>query len=362
MKKIILYVALFLGLQTQAQEKKIALSVGDAIPELKYSKWIKGNPISNFNDGKTYIFEFWATWCGPCIAEMPHLSKIAKQYQGKAEVIGVNVWEKVGDKPYESSLDKVIKFVEGSGDRMAYNVVADNNAQDVANNWLKPAGVNGIPTTFIVKNNTIQWIGHPYRMDSVLATIVDGSHDMLAFKKEYEEKQLKSQNSQAEVARLFEEANAAAKAKDLDKAFNILDGLEASQPVYKFSISFGKFNMLLEHKSEADAMAFYDANLASNPSSGYVVADLMVKSDKAFSEKSYNMIYDALNKMEQKMSQLEILKADLLIKKGDKALAIKHVETAITLGEAEAKNPQFEGRIFPHTVDEYKEKLKELKK
>src|SRR5690606_2359608 len=78
-----------------AQERsELALSVGDKMPEFRYSKWIKGEPIKQFDDNKIYIFEFWATWCGPCIQQMPHLSQIAKEYAGRAEVIGVNVWEK----------------------------------------------------------------------------------------------------------------------------------------------------------------------------------------------------------------------------------------------------------------------------
>src|SRR6185436_4580547 len=63
------------------------LNVGDKIPELKYDKWLKGTPIKEYEKGRLYIFEFWATWCGPCRQAMPHLSGIATKYKDKLTVI-----------------------------------------------------------------------------------------------------------------------------------------------------------------------------------------------------------------------------------------------------------------------------------
>lgn len=357
---ISLLVSQVVGVLAQTSQK-LELSVGDRIPEFTYSKWIKGEPIENFNDDKVYIFEFWATWCGPCIAEMPHLSKVAKQYAGRAEVIGVNVWEKVGENPYESSLPAVEKFVNASGDRMAYHVVADNNALDIANNWLKPAGINGIPSTFIVKDQVIQWIGHPYYMDSILSTIVEGTHDMLAFKKEYEEKKVKSMGAEEQIKAFFSEANEAGKAGDLERAFHILDNLAAAQPVYAFSSTLTKFNLLLEHRGEVEAVAFFKENLAEHRQGGYLLADALLRSADIFKPETYDYAYQGLNKMTGEMSALEQVKADLLAKKGDYAGAVVHMEKAVELGTTELKNPHFEGRIFPHTIDEYRKKIVEFK-
>src|SRR5215210_230171 len=73
------------------------LKWGDTAPPLKVSKWLKGTPVERFEPGKTYVVEFWATWCGPCKAAMPHLSELAKKYEGKATFIGVDVWENGAD-------------------------------------------------------------------------------------------------------------------------------------------------------------------------------------------------------------------------------------------------------------------------
>ncbi|HVU64861.1 MAG TPA: TlpA disulfide reductase family protein [Phycisphaerales bacterium] len=65
------------------------LIVGDPAPSLSIEKWIKGEPVTSFEKGKVYVVEFWATWCGPCKASMPHITDLQKQYKGKVTFIGV---------------------------------------------------------------------------------------------------------------------------------------------------------------------------------------------------------------------------------------------------------------------------------
>jgi thiol-disulfide isomerase/thioredoxin len=50
------------------------LKVGDAAPKLQVAKWVQGEEVKEFDKAKAYIVEFWATWCGPCKASIPHLN------------------------------------------------------------------------------------------------------------------------------------------------------------------------------------------------------------------------------------------------------------------------------------------------
>src|SRR5262245_13886578 len=67
------------------------LHVGDPVPPLDVVKWIKGTEIADFERGRVYVVEFWTTWCQPCIAGMPHLTALQRQYADKGlRVISVS--------------------------------------------------------------------------------------------------------------------------------------------------------------------------------------------------------------------------------------------------------------------------------
>src|SRR5947208_3674060 len=59
--------------------------------------------------GKVVIINFWATWCGPCRAEIPALVALQEKYRDRLQVIGVSEDEA---SPDEASPDVVRRFAE----------------------------------------------------------------------------------------------------------------------------------------------------------------------------------------------------------------------------------------------------------
>ncbi len=168
------------------------LTIGDQAPKLDVLKWVKGDPVDleKAKGKQVVVVEFWATWCGPCIASIPHLTELQKEYGKK----GVTI---IGMTSHDDSntQEDVEKFVAEQGDKMGYTVAFDQEKKtDEA--WMKAAGQNGIPTTFIVdKSGRIAWIGHPMSgLDEALDEILAGTYDIAVAKKlfEIEEKMMEA--------------------------------------------------------------------------------------------------------------------------------------------------------------------------
>jgi thiol-disulfide isomerase/thioredoxin len=151
------------------------LKAGDAAPEVAVTKWVKGAPVKGFEQGKAYVVEFWATWCGPCIVGMPHLSELQRRYADQGlTVIGMT------DPDPNNSLEQVEAMVAAKDDVMAYTVAWDESGQSDTR-YMKAAKQNGIPTSFLVdKSGKIAFIGHPMWLDLPVAKVLDGTWDAVA--------------------------------------------------------------------------------------------------------------------------------------------------------------------------------------
>ena len=107
----------------------------DAAPAFQLND-LNGNPVSLAEaKGKIVLLNFWATWCGPCRAEIPDLVDLQKRYADKFEIIALATDE---DDP-----DEVRRFVLQSG--INYRVAMSSDA--VRRDY---GGIAALPTSFVI--------------------------------------------------------------------------------------------------------------------------------------------------------------------------------------------------------------------
>jgi thiol-disulfide isomerase/thioredoxin len=115
--------------------KKEALAPPKGAPEFDLENIQGGKTKSLDFKGKVAIVDFWATWCDPCKAEVPHFNKLNEEFQGKdVQVVGIAI---------ESPHDDIKPTIKQTG--IKYMVLVGNDA--VVDGF---GGVIGYPTTYIV--------------------------------------------------------------------------------------------------------------------------------------------------------------------------------------------------------------------
>ncbi|PVX45600.1 thiol-disulfide isomerase/thioredoxin [Flavobacterium sp. 103] len=117
--------------------------VGNPSPEFEYENYKGGKTKLSDLKGKYVYIDLWATWCGPCRAEIPFLQKTEEKYQGKnIEFVSISI-----DKAKDN--DKWKKFVTDKK-LGGVQLFADN---DWESEFVKSYGVNGIPRFILIDPN-----------------------------------------------------------------------------------------------------------------------------------------------------------------------------------------------------------------
>ncbi|SFD16963.1 AhpC/TSA family protein [Algibacter pectinivorans] len=115
----------------------------------------------NKKDDKTYVVNFWATWCAPCVKELPYFEKLNSEYQSKnVEVILVSL-----DFPH--MYDKKLKpFIKENALKSKVIVLEDPDM----NSWIPKVdkGWSGsIPATVIYKNDTSRFYEQSFNYEEL---------------------------------------------------------------------------------------------------------------------------------------------------------------------------------------------------
>jgi thiol-disulfide isomerase/thioredoxin len=179
-----------------------ALDIGSPAPALDIEHWFHDHdPVTAFEPGTTYVVEFWATWCGPCVASIPHLAEIQKRHADDLVVISVSDED---PEVIETFLDREQGDAPLRETTSGYRLTTDPDGS-TKNDYMRAAGQRGIPTAFIVgKTGQIEWIGHPMRMDEPVAKVISGEWDRAAFAAELEEDKRVRERTRG-VAQLIQE-------------------------------------------------------------------------------------------------------------------------------------------------------------
>ena len=131
---------LFAGLISCKKEDAQILSV-------KTYTYNELKPLLEKNDGKTYIINFWATWCAPCVKELPYFEKINQEYSDKnVQVLLVSL-----DFPKQVER-KLIPFINKRKLKSEVVLLDDINE----NVWIKAIDKSwsgAIPATIIYNKN-----------------------------------------------------------------------------------------------------------------------------------------------------------------------------------------------------------------
>lgn len=125
--------------KTSSADKPVALDSGKPMPSFEVARLTGGTLKSSDLKGKVTVVDFWATWCNPCIEEIPHYNKLKEKFAGKdVEILGMTVQS----GSMEDIKPKVAEF------KIQYSVVLGDDK--ISDDF---GGIIGWPTTFLVSKD-----------------------------------------------------------------------------------------------------------------------------------------------------------------------------------------------------------------
>lgn len=116
-----------------------ATKPGNIVPSIITRRTLDGKEFNlETLRGKYVLIDFWGTWCGPCVAEMPKVKEYKEKYKDELVILAINS----GD-----TKQKIIDFIKPKGYDWMQLMSKRGDGED---NFVSKFNINGFPTKFII--------------------------------------------------------------------------------------------------------------------------------------------------------------------------------------------------------------------
>ncbi len=146
------------------------LTVGKRLPKT-IGVDLQGKPqnIDQYK-GRVLLIDFWATWCGPCIAKMPHLRRLEKEYAGRPfEILGVNA---------DDAVETAREYIEEN------ELPWDHWFATMRTGLTKEWGVRALPTVYLIDHTGMVVLKDPEEkeIEDMMETLIAAAEKAAAKK------------------------------------------------------------------------------------------------------------------------------------------------------------------------------------
>lgn len=149
-KKVLFTLLLFVSASTFAQNAQVGTAVGNIAPNISLPQ-TDGSTLELYSlRGKVVLIDFWASWCGPCRKENPHLVRAYKTYQNEEFTIGntFTIFSVSIDSKPHSWRSAIQTDALPWGEHV-------NDTQGWYSRYLKLYNIQGIPANFLIDGNGV---------------------------------------------------------------------------------------------------------------------------------------------------------------------------------------------------------------
>ncbi|MEP7094828.1 MAG: TlpA family protein disulfide reductase [Flavobacterium sp.] len=151
LKTFTIYILLFFAFSVSAYSQQVKLLNIDQLNER----------IKNGKDS-TYVVNFWATWCAPCIKELPHFEKLSAEHKSeKLAVLLISV-------DFKSKLNSgVIPFVKRKNLKNEVFLLNESSPQEYIDR-IDPSWSGSIPATIFIKKDKRKFVESEFTYEQLL--------------------------------------------------------------------------------------------------------------------------------------------------------------------------------------------------